>query len=90
MERIPVLQERLDALRAGQLELKEAVRLEIHDLKHEHILEIRKNICRIWMAIDDLRMVKNKVIGAFSFLNLVFSILGGVVGVLGTMMVFKH
>lgn len=42
------------------------------------------------MAIDDLRMVKNKVIGAFSFLNLVFSILGGVVGVLGTMMVFKH
>lgn len=61
MERIPVLEERLANLTQRIIDIHEENKQDLQELKTEHVNDIRKNICRLWMAFDELRIAVTKI-----------------------------
>ena len=58
MDRIPVIFEQLKTLQDSITRLELMIKSQIADLKSEHVMDLRKNICRIWLKIDDINTVE--------------------------------
>lgn len=98
-ERIPLLEERLTNLTARIDAMHKENKDDLLNLKQEHILDVRKNICRLWMSYDDMRRalqdiliqisrVKGTTEARTQFINIVFALLGAMISGVGVYIAF--
>jgi hypothetical protein len=90
MERIPVILEQIKSLQESITRVEFMIKKEIADLKSEHIMDLRRNICRIWLKLDDINDSRNHLLGGLTALHWLLMGSGAVFGALMTVVGIRH